>query len=400
MHAYIYRFLYKYYYPIVLLSIFTFYSCHHYSNHQLLEINSSKDSIYIPSWYNTKEWNRDSFLFARDQYVDFITQQKTQWDSILWRPAKDSGTFITLRQLIKQNDTTHEIEIFNQLFHHDNDIVHLMMNIIHTSNTVENPTRTTLYKKNNEDIASSTDTAVPFIHNEFAQDTTKKYIFLTFDDGPQHGTSNVLEVLQKANVKGSFFMVGMHVFGTTERNLVNEIRNGYPHVILCNHSFSHANGHYKKFYAHPMSAFYDFIKTEKVLGVPDKIIRLPGRSAWVLDTKSLYSKELYPLCRLLDSAKFNVVGWDEEWMFSKDGKDLPVQSATQMAEEIEKDIETSHTHTKNQLVLLSHDRMFRLPSGVDSLYRMIMMLKERHTNWAFETIDHYRGIRIQDANNL
>jgi peptidoglycan/xylan/chitin deacetylase (PgdA/CDA1 family) len=41
-----------------------------------------------------------------------------------------------------------------------------------------------------------------------AYDSTKKYIYLSFDDGPQHGTVTCYDLCKKEAVKASFFMVG------------------------------------------------------------------------------------------------------------------------------------------------------------------------------------------------
>ncbi|MDG4896787.1 MULTISPECIES: polysaccharide deacetylase family protein [unclassified Mesorhizobium] len=45
----------------------------------------------------------------------------------------------------------------------------------------------------------------------FAADHT---IYLTFDDGPQNGTANILDVLQAEQVPATLFMVGMHAEAT------------------------------------------------------------------------------------------------------------------------------------------------------------------------------------------
>jgi peptidoglycan/xylan/chitin deacetylase (PgdA/CDA1 family) len=44
--------------------------------------------------------------------------------------------------------------------------------------------------------------------------TDKKLVALTFDDGPMEGrTQKVLDVLQKHNVKATFFCIGNHIKG-------------------------------------------------------------------------------------------------------------------------------------------------------------------------------------------
>ncbi len=66
----------------------------------------------------------------------------------------------------------------------------------------------------------------------------KKYIALTFDDGPSpDATPALLEVLKKHNVKASFFLVGNSFNEETEKYAVAEYEYGCE---LCNHSQTHS----------------------------------------------------------------------------------------------------------------------------------------------------------------
>jgi hypothetical protein len=76
-------------------------------------------------------------------------------------------------------------------------------------------------------------------------DSTKKYIYLSFDDGPQHGTVTCYDLCRSEDVKASFFMVGLHTAMKSDgKKIVSMIRNSYPQSLLANHSYSHANGKY------------------------------------------------------------------------------------------------------------------------------------------------------------
>lgn len=232
---------------------------------------------------------------------------------------------------------------------------------------------------------------------DFIQDTTKKYIYLTFDDGPQPGTMNVYHILQSLGVKGTFFMVGLHAtYGKKMREVVDSIRNGYPDILLANHSYTHANGHYISFYHHHDKCFADFMKAQKSLGVQRRYIRLPGNSGWVLAGGIKAHDLVRPVCKLLDSAGFSVFGWDLEWSFKRDPSgsgSVPVQSADRMIRMVENAIDGHHTHKKNALVLLTHDRMFHRDNYADSLYKVIDVLKTRHPEYVFETVENYPGAK-------
>lgn len=223
-------------------------------------------------------------------------------------------------------------------------------------------------------------------------DTAKKYIFLTFDDGPQAGTMAVYNVLRKEAVKGTFFMVGLHSqIKSDGKEIVNTIRQSYPQTLLANHSYSHANNKYFYFYHHPDMALQDFLRTQELLSVPYKIIRLPGNSAWVQTNKIKASPLVKPVCGKLDSAGYNIIGWDVEWSFDHKTAN-PVQTPEQMLNIVENALSKNEVHSKNCIVILSHDRMFRNPNYTDSLSKFIGLLKQ-HSNYVFETIDRYPGLK-------
>jgi len=233
--------------------------------------------------------------------------------------------------------------------------------------------------------------------SDFVQDTTKKYIYLTFDDGPQPGTMNVYHTLKRLGVKGTFFMVGLHeTFSKNARKDVDSIRSGYPDILLANHSYTHANGHYMSFYHHHEACFEDFMKAQKSLNVQRKYIRLPGNSGWVLASGIKAHDLVRPVCKMLDSAGYSVFGWDLEWSFKRDPKgpgSVPVQSADQMIRMVENAVRGHYTHKKNALVLLTHDRMFHRENYMDSLYKVIDVLKTRHPEYVFETVENYPGAK-------
>ena len=233
--------------------------------------------------------------------------------------------------------------------------------------------------------------------NQFAwkpikYDTSKHYIYLTFDDGPQNGTTACMELIKKLNVKATFFMVGSHVKSDNLAKLVSTIKTNYPQILLANHSTSHANNRYLYFYHHPEMAAEDFYLAQQTLKVPYKIIRLPGNSAWVIDSVMKASGLVKPVCHLLDSSGYNVIGWDVEWSFNHKTA-FPVQRPYKIAAEVDSALVRHHVHTRNHVVILSHDRMFRNENFTDSLAKFIAILKQDPRN-VFETIDHYPGLKF------
>ncbi len=236
------------------------------------------------------------------------------------------------------------------------------------------------------------DAADKFERKPFVYDTTKNYIYLTFDDGPQNGTQACYDLCKKLGIKATFFMVGQHASSPKTRAIVAEIREAYPNYLLSNHSNTHANGHYKYFYHHPEIATEDFYAAQKKLHVPYQIIRLPGNSAWLLKDTLKASHLVDTTCILLDSAGYDVIGWDVEWNFNHKTAN-PVQKPQRMVDIIDSALaKPKRLFTKNHVVILTHDRMFRKPNYTDSLAKFITLLKQNPKN-VFETIDHYPGLK-------
>ncbi len=232
---------------------------------------------------------------------------------------------------------------------------------------------------------------VPRFSQPISFDTSKKYIYLTFDDGPQHGTVACFDLCKKLQVKSTFFMVGLHASSENLRNIVREIDNNYPRTLLANHSISHAKNKYHSFYLHDSAAVEDLFLAQKMLRVPFKIIRLPGSNSWLINSRMRTEPLAKNVCKRMDSTGFNIIGWDLEWNFSPITAN-PVQSADAMVENVKQKLEHNHLYTANHLVILMHDRMFRNPNYTDSLNKFISTL-QKDTNYIFETVDHYPGLK-------
>lgn len=102
-----------------------------------------------------------------------------------------------------------------------------------------------------------------------------KTVYLTFDDGPSSITNRVLDILQKEDVKATFFVIGTK---TEEgKSLLKRISDeGHS---LGNHTYSH---NYNYIYKSVDNFFSDLYKNENVIyeatGTHPKIIRFPGGS--------------------------------------------------------------------------------------------------------------------------
>jgi peptidoglycan/xylan/chitin deacetylase (PgdA/CDA1 family) len=226
----------------------------------------------------------------------------------------------------------------------------------------------------------------------FEADSNKLYVYLTFDDGPQPGTVSCFNICKAEGIKATFFMVALHQQRKRDgKQIVGMIRNSYPQFLLANHSYDHANEKYKYFYQHPDMAFETFLRAQDSLQVAKKIIRLPGNSAWVLQNQVKSSHLVSAVTHQLDSAGFNIIGWDLEWNFNHKNA-RPIQSPEKLAAQVDSAFSKHNEHVRKNIVILSHDRMFKRTEDSASLVRFIQLIKQ-NPKYVLETVDHYPGIK-------
>ncbi len=243
--------------------------------------------------------------------------------------------------------------------------------------------------------SSTTTLTKPVPGSVIKYDSSKRYIFLTWDDSPQPpGTVNSKAVFVAEDIKVTFFSVGFNQVGPFKKRLIDSLRNEYPRFLLANHSYSHGfNDKYSKFYSPAMTeaALNDFLKNETELKIPVKIIRLPGNNTWASNGDIHGQKSSTPLIKKLDSMGYKIIGWDLEWGQQKRAK-APQESVDEMIKRINQKFDDGNTNVQNAIVILSHDRLFEKPQYVDSLRRFITLLKQDKRN-VFETIDHYPTVQ-------
>lgn len=222
-------------------------------------------------------------------------------------------------------------------------------------------------------------------------DRATKYVYLSFDDGPLFGTSACISICKNENVKATFFEIGLHQSRSKwGKNLYNRIVSRPDLFLLCNHSFTHTYGKYVQFYNHPDAALADFLHAAVVLKTTNNIVRLPGNNGWRTDSIRFSSKMVRPLINKLDSAGLNVVGWDLEWNFNHQGR--PIQSATHMANLVDSMFAQKANKTKNHLVVLMHDHMFKNPADSAALVQFIQLLKSSN-QYQFALLNRYPGLK-------
>jgi peptidoglycan-N-acetylglucosamine deacetylase len=219
----------------------------------------------------------------------------------------------------------------------------------------------------------------------------KKKIYLTFDDGPNKGTMNVLNAVKEDSIPASFFIVGKHVFDSPEQMAGWQQLKADSTIELCNHSYTHALNHYTRFYQHPDSVIKDFEHNQQELNFNTHIVRMPGRNAWRIDSVNHTDiKESEGAIDSVHEAGYAVMGWDVEWMF--DHKTLSLtKDPDLLLRQIQNMLDANKTKTSGHLVLLAHDQSFQSEAAVEQLHYLFRRLKE-NPEYELELAHNYPGI--------
>ena len=114
--------------------------------------------------------------------------------------------------------------------------------------------------------------------------TQDKIAYLTFDDGPSLNTEKILEILDKYNIKATFFVVGPS-YKLKDDLLLKIVKSGHEVAI---HSYEH---NYSYIYSSKENYIKDFEKClnwiKRVTGKTPTLYRFPGGSSNTIASKSL-----------------------------------------------------------------------------------------------------------------
>ena len=117
------------------------------------------------------------------------------------------------------------------------------------------------------------------------ENSKRRIAYLTFDDGPSENTRKILDILDKYNVKATFFVIYHKGMESEYKEIVNR-----GHTIAL-HSYTHS---YRKIYKSE-DAFFDDLQqihdyVQSVTGVDSRIMRFPGGSSNTISNK--YCKDI------------------------------------------------------------------------------------------------------------
>ncbi len=178
-------------------------------------------------------------------------------------------------------------------------------------------------------------------------DTDKKVVALTFDDGPAKGvTDTILEILDKENVKATFFLKGKELEKYLDE-AKNIALNGHE---IGNHSYSHKRMVFKSM---------DFITEE--IERSNKLIQKAGYNGTIY-FRPPYGKKLFMLPYFLSENNITSISWDIEAETHLDKNATP--------DEISKYVVK---HVKPGSIILLH---VMYPSRINSLNAVPLIIDE------------------------
>ncbi len=165
-----------------------------------------------------------------------------------------------------------------------------------------------------------------------------KVIYLTFDDGPGIHTQRLLDILDKYNVKVTFFTVN----NSYAHMMAKEAAAGHTVAI---HTSSHV---YSEIYASEEAFLEDFYKQQRLIeshtGICTKLFRFPGGSSNLVSAK--YNQGIMTrLVSMLTEMGYTYFDWDVD---SKDAANAKT------SEEIFQNV-INGVQKRNVSVVLQHD---------------------------------------------
>jgi len=134
------------------------------------------------------------------------------------------------------------------------------------------------------------------------EEEDRKCVYLTFDDGPSANTMKILDVLDKYEVKATFFVTGYQAVKHPEwyKEIVNR-----GHTIGL-HSYTHV---YSEIYANEDAFVSDLenISTyvEETTGVKCKFYRFPGGSS-----NNVSKLSMHEICKLVHECGYEYFDWN------------------------------------------------------------------------------------------
>ncbi|ADX68224.1 MULTISPECIES: polysaccharide deacetylase family protein [Weeksella] len=202
----------------------------------------------------------------------------------------------------------------------------------------------------------------------------KKFVYLTFDDGPQEGSEKINKIVSEENIKATVFLVGFNAFTPKLKSYVKDYKDN-KNIELANHTYTHARNKYSQFYSNADNVLKDIERNNDSILFPNRIVRFPGRNIWRVGKRKHndFDKASAQVADYIASKQYAIYGWDYEWERPKKGNSI--DSPQSIYKGIMHRLEKNYTFEKNHLILLMHDNMFSSVENSEKLRELIRLIK-------------------------
>ena len=213
-------------------------------------------------------------------------------------------------------------------------------------------------------------------------------IYLTFDDGPSSGSQLVNDLSQKDDLPINVFLIGRNVCANHKNRLLFQEYQVNPLVEIGNHSYTHAERHYKSWFKQPLQVLADFDRSRDSLGQTNGLTRLPGRNFFRLDTLSRNeSSNGKEAADTLAARGYAVFGWDLEWR-NHAGNGIRTHTGKEMMDLVGVMLEKQRTFLPGRVIILLHDPELKNETFKNELEEFIRLARE-DGRFSFEHLSEY-----------
>ena len=211
---------------------------------------------------------------------------------------------------------------------------------------------------------------------DITEDSTKKIVYLTFDDGPSENTTKILDILKENDVKATFFIISPYI--PSHNEIVKRIYDeGHS---LGNHTADHE---FNKIYTSEeafmksLNKQQEFIKS--LTGSECRIFRFPGGSKNTL-VRNAHGKDFTKnIIIKLEQEGFHCYDWNVD---SGDSHASSVPVGT-ICNNILKEMKDKEGNFKNPAIVLMHDCRTK-KTTVQALPEIIKIFKDN--GYEFDTL--------------
>lgn len=212
-------------------------------------------------------------------------------------------------------------------------------------------------------------------------------LYFTIDDGPSACSRQIDSIAKMQKARINVFLVGAHVLKYDDIPYFED-----PFVKVANHSFSHADGHYRRYYRNAQNVLADFEKNALLIHGRNRIARLPGRNTWRINGRRATDlRDADAAADSLASVGFVVFGWDIEWRYA-DPTTRRIQPATELLAQLRQLKKNGKSYTRNHIVILCHEIMFSDTRSQSELVYFFQSVNQ-NSDFVFAWLKQYPGYR-------